>query len=61
MLGSIAFGFSALAAFVVPATGELLNADVVNSTTFIGAVMFFVGALLLIPDMGEGAAATEEA
>lgn len=61
MLGSIAFGFSALAAFVVPATGELLNADVVNSTTFIGAVLFFVGALLLIPDMGAEAPATEEA
>jgi hypothetical protein len=61
MLGSIAFGFSALAAFVVPATGELLNADVVNSTTFIGAVMFFVGALLLIPDMGEESPAIEEA
>lgn len=51
MLGSIAFGISALAAFIVPATGELLNATLVNSTTFLGAALFFLGALLLIPDM----------
>ena len=51
MLGSIAFGISALAAFVVPLTGELANADLVNSTTFVGAALFFIGALLLIPAM----------
>ena len=51
MLGSIAFGISALAAFVVPLTGELANADLVNSTTFVGAVFFFIGAALLIPAM----------
>ena len=52
MLGSIAFGISAIAAFVVPLTGELVNATVVNATTFIGAVLFFLGAALLIPAMG---------
>lgn len=51
MIGSVAFGFSAIAAFVVPSTGELLNLPVVNAGTFIGAVCFFIGALLLIPDM----------
>ena len=52
MLGSIAFGISAIAAFVVPLTGELVNATVVNATTFIGAVHFVLGAALLIPAMG---------
>ena len=51
MLGSIAFGISALAAFVIPATGELVNVDLVNSTTVIGGVLFFIGAALLIPAM----------
>ena len=51
MLGSIAFGISAVAAFIVPSTGELLSLPVANLFTFIGAVMFFVGAALLIPDM----------
>ena len=49
MIGSIAFGLSAIGAFVVPETGELNNATVANSFTFVGAVMFFIGALLLIP------------
>ena len=51
MLGPIAFGISAIGAFVVPETGELNNATVANSFTFIGAVMFFIGAALLIPAM----------
>jgi hypothetical protein len=51
MLGSIAFGISAIGAFVVPSTGELLSLPLVNLTTFIGAVCFFVGAALLIPAM----------
>ena len=58
MLGSIAFGISALAAFVVPLTGELANADLVNSTTFVGAVLFFIGAALLIPAMRPEPAST---
>lgn len=51
MAGSIAFGISAIGAFVVPETGELNNATVANAFTFIGAVMFFIGAALLIPAM----------
>ena len=49
MIGSIAFGISALGAFIVPETGEINNATVANSFTFIGAAMFLVGAVLLIP------------
>lgn len=51
MLGSVAFGVSAVGAFIVPSTGELLSLPVANLFTFIGAVCFFVGAALLIPAM----------
>ena len=49
MVGSIAFGISAIGAWIVPETGDLNNATVANAFTFIGAVMFFIGAVLLIP------------
>jgi hypothetical protein len=49
MIGSIAFGISAIGAFVVPESGALNNATVANSFTFVGAAMFFIGAALLIP------------
>jgi hypothetical protein len=49
--GSIAFQISAFAAFVRPATGEVLNLPIANLGTFVGAVGFFFGALLLIPEM----------
>ena len=47
LAGSIAFGLSALAAFVVPNTGELLNAAAVNTWTLLGALCFFAAAFLL--------------
>lgn len=46
LLGSIAFGVSAVAAFVVPSTGELVSALWANLGTGIGAACFFVAALL---------------
>jgi hypothetical protein len=49
--GSIAFQISAFAAFVRPATGEVLDLPIANLGTFVGAVGFFFGALLLIPEM----------
>ena len=61
LLGSVAFQVSALAAFVRPATGELANVPVSNLGTFAGAVCFFVGAYLLIPEMRAQAAALEPA
>lgn len=57
MVGSIAFGLSAIAAYIDPSSGELLNVAVANAGTFLGAVCFFVGALLLLPDMGRARAA----
>ena len=40
-----------MAAIIIPATGDVANATVADSVTFIGAVMFFAAALLLLPVM----------
>jgi hypothetical protein len=48
-VGSILFMLSAIASFVLPTTGEVLNTAIVNTGTFLGAVCFFVGAYLLLP------------
>jgi hypothetical protein len=50
LLGSVAFGVSAFAAKVVSSSGELRNVELVNLGTFVGAVAFFAGALLLLPE-----------
>lgn len=47
LLGSIAFGISAVAARVVAGPDEVANLALVNLGTWIGAVCFFVGAALL--------------
>jgi hypothetical protein len=49
LAGSIFFGLSALGAYVIPSTGELLDVSLANSGTFLGAICFLVGAALLIP------------
>jgi hypothetical protein len=46
LLGSIAFGVSAITSFVLPSQGEMINANVTNLFTALGGVCFFVGALL---------------
>jgi hypothetical protein len=48
-LGSIFFMASAIAAFILPTTGEVINIAIVNLGTFGGAVCFFLGAYLLLP------------
>ena len=53
LLGSIAFGVSAVASYVIPATGELRNAASANLGTLVGAVCFLVGAVLLLPERTE--------
>lgn len=47
MLGSVAFGVSAVAARYVPSTDQSANLGLVNLGTFLGAVCFLVGAVLL--------------
>jgi hypothetical protein len=54
LAGSIFFGISAIGAYVVPATGELLDAAAANAGTFLGAIGFLVGAALLIPEASRG-------
>jgi drug/metabolite transporter (DMT)-like permease len=49
MAGSVAFGVSAVAAYIVPSSGEVANATAVNVGTFIGALCFLVAALLVEP------------
>ena len=48
LAGSVAFGFSAVASYVIPGTTELLSVPVTNLGTFVGAVCFFAGAVLLL-------------
>jgi hypothetical protein len=50
LFGSIAFGVSAVAAFIVPSTGELWNVELSNLGTFVGALCFLAGAFLLLPE-----------
>ncbi len=50
LAGSVAFGVSAVASFVVPTTGLPRNIILVNLGTFVGALCFFVGAVLLLPE-----------
>lgn len=48
LLGSIAFGVSAGAAYIVPETSDLLDASLATSTTLLGALCFFWAARVLI-------------
>jgi hypothetical protein len=48
LVGSIAFGISAVAAYVVPDTEELLNASLATSMTLVGALCFLWGARILV-------------
>ena len=49
MLGSVAFMASAIAGFVVPSTGAVLDLPLDNAGTLIGAVCFLVAAALMLP------------
>ena len=54
LMGSIAFGGSAVASYVVPATGQIRNAELSNLGTLIGGLCFLAGAILLLPERTEG-------
>ncbi len=53
LIGSIAFGVSAVAGYISPSTGQIYNAELTNLGTFIGALCFLAGALLLMPERTE--------
>ena len=48
--GSVAFGASAVASYVVPASDQPRNVTLMNLGTFVGALGFLVGAVLLLPE-----------
>ena len=54
MLGSIAFGVSAVTAFVRPSTHEVINQSVSSWGTLFGAVCFGLAAWMLIPRGSRG-------
>jgi hypothetical protein len=53
LIGSIAFGISAVAGYINPVTGQVHNAGRADTQTLIGAVCFFIGAVLLLPERTE--------
>ena len=48
LVGSVAFGISAVAAYAIPNTDELLNASLATSTTLVSALCFFWAARVLV-------------
>lgn len=50
LLGSIAFGVSAVASKVVPETDQVRNVALMNLGTFLGALGFLIAAVLLLPE-----------
>lgn len=49
MLGSILFGLSAVGAWTDPSSGAVLNLAWSNGGTFLGALCFLIGAVLMLP------------
>lgn len=49
LLGSIAFGVSAVASLIEPSSGEPISARVSNAGTSLGGVCFLIAALALMP------------
>lgn len=49
LVGSIAFGASAIASYVEP-NGQLVSLAITNLGTFVGALCFLVGGVLLLPE-----------
>jgi hypothetical protein len=49
LAGCVLFMASAIASYVVPATGSVLDLAAANWCTGLGALCFFAGALLLLP------------
>jgi hypothetical protein len=50
LAGSIAFGVSAAASKIVSSTDQARNVTLMNLGTFVGALCFLVGAVLLLPE-----------
>jgi len=55
LVGSVAFGVSAVASYVEP-NGQLVSLALTNLGTFVGAICFLVGGILLLPERTRPAA-----
>jgi hypothetical protein len=60
LVGSIAFGVSAIASLVEPSTSEPVSAVIANATTTVGALCFLTGAVLLLPGGGHARAISSD-
>jgi hypothetical protein len=60
MVGSIAFMASAIGAWVDPRTDGPVDLTLASRATFVGAVCFFAGALLMIPAFSAASRAASE-
>jgi hypothetical protein len=49
LVGCVLFGVSAIASYVVPATGDAIDLAAANWSTSLGALCFLIGALMLLP------------
>jgi hypothetical protein len=49
LLGCVLFGVSAIASYVVPSSGSMLDLAAANWSTALGGLCFLIGALLLLP------------
>ena len=54
--GCILFGISAVAGYIVPETGDVLDLAAANGSTCLGALCFLVGSLLLLRETAEPSA-----
>jgi hypothetical protein len=48
--GSVAFGVSAVTSLVMPSSGQPVSLALSNGGTYVGAVLFLIGAVLLVPE-----------
>jgi hypothetical protein len=60
VVGSIAFGASAVASLTVSGSGTPVSVDISNAGTWVGGIMFLIGSLLLIPEAAHHAVARVE-
>ncbi len=49
LVGCVLFAISAIASYVVPSSGDVLDLAAANVTTSLGALCFLIGSLLLLP------------
>jgi hypothetical protein len=53
LVGSIAFGISAVTSLIEPSTTEPVSAAIANAGTAVGALCFLAGAVMLLPEAAQ--------